>query len=263
MLGKLLKHEFRATGRIMWPLYLILLVLSVCANLSIRQFNSADSRILSILGGLIMAAFVISIIGVFVMSFVLMINRFRTNLMSNEGYVMFTLPVSVHQLIWSKIIVSTVWFVATFLAVSLSGVIVSFRVAYATEFISSLQELFRQLTAYYAFNGAAFLLEALVLVFLGCTAICLLFYAAMAVGHSFANHKILLSVAFFFVFQFAAQIVGSISAFSLNGLGANWCLEPVGAIHAVMGLSIVCTLIYSAVFYVITAFMLKKHLNLE
>ncbi|MGE4485104.1 MAG: hypothetical protein AB7C97_08345 [Oscillospiraceae bacterium] len=263
MLGKLLKHEFRATGRIMWPLYLVLLFLSFCANLSIRQFDSADSIILNILGGLIMTVYVIAIIGVCVMSVVLMINRFRTNLMSNEGYVMFTLPVSVHQLVWSKIIVSTVWFVATFLAVALSGLIVSFRVEYVTDFIASLQELFRQFTAYFALNGAAFLLETLVLVFLSSAAVCLLFYAAMAVGHSFANHKILLSVAFFFVFQLAAQLVVSISALGLNGLDMNWNLEPVGAVHAAMGVGIACTLIYGAVFYVITTVMLKKHLNLE
>jgi len=175
---------------------------------------------------------------------------------------MFTLPVSVHQLLWSKIIVSTVWFVASFLAVTLSGVIVSFRVDYVTGFFSSLQSLFQQLTAYYAVNGIAFLLELIVLIFLGCAAICLLFYAAMAVGNSFANHKALLSVVFFFVFQFVSQLVGTLSVFSLDGINLGFNLEPVAAIHAAMGISIVCALIYGAVFYIITTFMLKKHLNL-
>ena len=36
MLRKLIKHEFRATGRVMLPLFLILLVTSVGANLSVR-----------------------------------------------------------------------------------------------------------------------------------------------------------------------------------------------------------------------------------
>ena len=34
MLRKLLKHEFRATGRIMLPLYLVLLATAVGANVS-------------------------------------------------------------------------------------------------------------------------------------------------------------------------------------------------------------------------------------
>lgn len=263
MLGKLLKHEFRATARIMGPLYLVLLVLSFGGNFSIRLFDAADNRLLTILGGLIMAAFVIAVIGVIVMSVVLMVNRFRTNLMSNEGYVMFTLPVSVHQLVWSKIIVSTVWFMATFLAVALSSLIVSFRVAFVSDFLSWMQELFREITAYYAINGVAFLLEALVLMFLGGAAICLLFYAAMAVGHSFANHKILLSVVSFFAFQFATQLIGSISVFGLIGFDLPWNFGPVAAVHTFMATAIVSTLIYGAVFYVITTMMLKKRLNLE
>ena len=263
MLGKLLKHEFRATGRIMGPLYLVVLVLSFFGNLSIRLFDSANSRLLNIFGGLLLAAFGIAIVGVCVMSVVLMVNRFRSNLMSDEGYVMFTLPVSVHQLVWSKIIVSTVWFVATAAAVTLSGIIVSFQVDYVTKFFRMLRELFAQLTAYYAINGAAFLLELLILLFFGCASICLLFYAAISVGHSFANHKGLLSVAFFFGFQFVSQLVGSLSVFGLDDLNLFWGLNQVASMHAFLWMGIAGTLIYAAIFYAITTFMLKRHLNLE
>ena len=40
MLRKLLKHEFRATGRIMLPVIGILLATSVAANLSLRLLPS-------------------------------------------------------------------------------------------------------------------------------------------------------------------------------------------------------------------------------
>ena len=43
-----------------------------------------------------------------------MVVRFRNNLMTDEGYLMFTLPVSVHQLLWSKLLVSMLWFIAVF-----------------------------------------------------------------------------------------------------------------------------------------------------
>lgn len=263
MLGKLLKHEFRATGRIMGPLYLVMVALALCANLSARVLDASDSRLLNVLSGLVIAAFVAAIIGTCVMTLVLMVNRFRTNLMSDEGYVMFTLPVSVHQLVWSKIIVSTAWFVATFIVVALSGLIASFRLAYVSDFVARIGEFFRQVTTYYAINGAAFLVEALVLAFLGCAALCLLFYAAMAVGHSFANHKALLSVVFFFAFQFATQLAGTLGIFGLGDLNIVWSFSTMAAIHAAMGAAIATTLIYGAVFYVITTLMLKKHLNLE
>jgi hypothetical protein len=258
-----MKHEFRATGRIMGPLYLVLLLLSAGANPSVRMLETSETGWLHILSGLILAAFGIAIVGVSVMSVVLMVNRFRSNLLSDEGYVMFSLPVSVHELVWSKIIVSTLWFIATALSVSLSALIVAFRVKFVSDAIAVFRELIQKITAYYAINGAAFLLEAFALVFIGSASLCLLFYAAMAVGYSFPNRKALLSVVFFFAFQLATQTVGSVAAFALAGFRFDWNPEPMTAVHAVMGGGIVCALLYGAVFYFITANMLKKRLNLD
>ena len=97
MLRKLLKHEFRATGRIMLPMYLILLVTAVGSNLAGRGMLDGRYHILNILGVLIVTAFGIAICGALLMSFVLMIQRFYKNLLQDEGYLMFTLPASVHQ----------------------------------------------------------------------------------------------------------------------------------------------------------------------
>ena len=43
MLGKLLKHEFRATARIMWVLYAAMLVLSVGMHFAIRYMQGSLS----------------------------------------------------------------------------------------------------------------------------------------------------------------------------------------------------------------------------
>ena len=56
MLGKLLKHEFRATGRTMLPVYGAVLLLAVLANLSIRLLERNVGPFLSILFGLVIAA---------------------------------------------------------------------------------------------------------------------------------------------------------------------------------------------------------------
>lgn len=46
MLIKLMKHEFRATGRIMLPLYLVLLVTAVGANFTTRGLLSTQYKLL-------------------------------------------------------------------------------------------------------------------------------------------------------------------------------------------------------------------------
>jgi hypothetical protein len=259
MLRKLMKHEFRATGRIMLPLYAIMLILSVFANGSIRILGSTDNRFLNILGGLIMVLFVVGITAVCIMTLVLMINRFRTNLLGDEGYVMLTLPASMHQQVWSKIIVSVVWFAATAVGVGLACLIAAFRVDFIRDIIEVMQEIFAQLTAYTALNGSLFLVESLILCFVGIASCCLQFYASMAVGYSFAAHKTLLSVVFFFVFQFALQFLGLTGAFSFEGFNFG----GAAAVHAVLWIFIAISAVTGAVFYIITTQMLQKRLNLE
>lgn len=265
MLRKLMKHEFRATGRVMGPLFGLLLIAAIAARFSVGVLLESSARFLNLLGGLFTTAFVIAIVGVCVMSLVLMINRFRTNLLGDEGYIMFTLPASVHQQIWSKLIVSAVWFIATGLAVVAAGFILVAQQGFWWEIRRGFAEIFRHLTAYYAFNGTAFLFELLALIFVGCCVLCLEFYAAMAIGHSFANHKVLYSVLSFLGLQFVMQLLsgGILVGTNYDFLVVALPSDGVLAMHSVMLTMIVSTAVFGAVYYVITTMLLKKRLNLE
>ena len=270
MLRKLLKHEFRATARIMGPLYLILLVTAMGANFSARVMDRADSRLLNALGALVVMAFVVAIIGVCFMSFFLMLQRFYRNLLRDEGYIMFTLPASVHQQVWSKLIVSAVWFLATGAAVMVSMLVVSVDGTFLPALILEIGYVFDAMTAYYALNGTAIVLEFAALCFLGCVAFSLQFYGARAVGYSRPNHKMAWSVAFFFLFQFVVQILGTFLLLALDEsplhrllMNVDIHVTPMLGIHIGMGVMIAGVVIYGAVFYAVTAYFLKRHLNLE
>lgn len=274
MLRKLLKHEFRATGRVMLPLYLILLAASVAANLSLRYLLDSRAWFLTMVGGLLMMALVVAIIGVCMVSFVLMIQRFYKNLLQDEGYVMLTLPVSIHQHIWSKLIVSSVWFIVTGLAVILACCITAFDITVIKEILWGLGELFQELRkvqAYYALNGTAIAIEMIVLVFLGLVAMCLQFYAALAAGHSLPSHKMAWSVVWYFGLQFVFQIIGvcaiqildQVNFFGWGIFHPEIHLDVMAGIHIGMLMLTLGTVIYGAVFYGITTFFLKKRLNLE
>ena len=270
MLRKLMKHEFRATGRIMLPLFLILLVTAVGANFSVRGMLDTGSRFLNVLGALLVMAFVIAIMGVCVMSMVVMVQRFYKNLLQDEGYVMMTLPVSVHQHIWSKLIVSAVWFALTILIVCLACLIMAADVTVIGEIVSGCQDLFRHVTAYYAINGTAIVAEFLVLCFVGCCAMCLQFYAALAIGHSFPNHKMAWSVLWFFLIQFIMQFLGGMGIMLLDEswfhhllLGWTDNISAMASVHLGMVTVILGEVVYGAVFYILTTYFLKKRLNLE
>lgn len=272
MLGKLMKHEFRATRRVMLPLYLILLVTAVAANFSTRMLFDSRHWVLTTLGTLLVISFGVAVAGVCVMPVLLMVQRFYKNLLQDEGYLMFTLPASVHQHIWSKLIVSSVWFIVTVLAIIAASLVVAYQGGFLRELLDFLRyflEGLRKLEVSEAFNGTIYLAEFAVLMFLSLVAFSLQFYAALAAGHSQANHKLLWSVVWFFGIQFALQFAGSLLIIGSNELDvfnrlfSHWDPSPTVAIHVGLLMAIGCVIIYGAIFYAITTFFLKKHLNLE
>ncbi len=272
MLRKLIKHEFRATARIMLPMYLVLLITAVGSNLAGREMLDSRFDALNVLGVLVVMAFGFAVFGALVMSFVLMIQRFYKNLLQDEGYLMFTLPVSVHQHIWAKVIVSAVWFIATVLAVIGASLIVAYQGGFLRQFFAFLDIFFKgfqKLKISEALNGTAVLAELAILMFLCLVAFSLQFYAALAAGHSQASHKMIWSVVCFFGFQFVLQFGGAMLMIGLDRLNIfdslffNWDPEPIVAIHVALLMSIGFTVLYGAIFYAVTVFCLKKHLNLE
>lgn len=183
---------------------------------------------------------------------------------------MFTLPVSVHEHIWAKLIVSSVWFFATVLAIIISIGILAYDVHFLHQFMDSIRYLARTVTLPDAMNSLMYCLESLILAFAGCMAFSLQFYAALAVGHSFPNHKMALSVAAFCIFQFISQFAVSMLFIGLDNLSVNFFpfnfdfqLSAWAAMHAILLILTCAAVLYGAVFYIITAITLKKRLNLE
>lgn len=274
MLRKLLKHEFRATGRVMLPLYLVVLLTSLFANLSIRfGLDAGLNPLVTMLYVLVMMAFVIALVSVCIITLVLMVRRFYKNLLGDEGYIMFTLPASVHQHVWSKLIVSVVWFAATAAVVSLAILILAFDVSFVHGIVDVMEFVLKRLDFYYAFNGAAIVAEVLTVAFLSCAVTCLQFYAALSIGHSFSGRKMLLSVVFFFVLQFAMQMIVSAVTFGPGAVFMDWLEEAIvgwptnggamASFHLLMLVSALTTLLHGGVYYFLTAFTLRRRLNLE
>lgn len=275
MLSKLLKHEFRATGRTMLPVYAAVVVLAVLANFSIRVIDRSVHTLLTIFCGLIIAAFVVGIIAAAIMTVVMMVKRFYTNYLKDEGYLMHTLPVSVHELVWSKMIVSVVWFAATFLVIWLV-ILLTALIQTGT----SLAQFFAGFPSWAeikAFMEQAGIrsgdlwvigLEMLLAVVVAGLYTCLHFYAAMSLGHMFAKDKILLSIVFFvgisFVLSLATTGYGSARVISFESSEA--ALETVQESFrfgkAIMGEMLAVELVQSAVLYVATVLGLKRGLNL-
>ncbi len=268
MLSKLLKHEFRATGRIMLPLYLVLFLSAGLFNLFMHLANSYDLRALQIFRAVTAFLFGVTVVGAGILTLVLMVYRFYKNYMTDEGYLMFTLPVSTTQLIWSKLIVALVWTAATAAAILLSVVLATLGQDFWIDLLPSLRQMWSDLMTYVpAGHLAGYAAETVLTFLLSSLGSYLMFYAAIALGHSFANHKILLSVVFYFVFSIGLQTVGSFAGiYGIVGMAENdFFASPAPFLfsHYLLGGAAVASLVVAVIFYVVTSLTLKKRLNLQ
>ena len=115
---------------------------------------------------------------------------------------------------------------------------------------------------------AGYVIEGVVLLFVYSCSVCLHFYAAMAIGHSFNDHKGLLSVVSFFVLSAAMTMLAVVSA-SITGnsglfdlVGNIDTLDISAATHVMMLIFIAIEMVKAALYYIPTTLCLKKWLNL-
>jgi hypothetical protein len=134
MLGKLLRYEFKALLRILPALYLAILVLAVAAGLN---RSLAEDYVRDPLGRYLEPALGMMFLALFVVNLIVVILRFRDNFLRDEGYLMFTLPVTERELAASKAIAGF----CSFLLTTAAG----FLALLICEFISDSANLAEQL----------------------------------------------------------------------------------------------------------------------
>ena len=99
-------------GAMYLGIYLIALLFSVIAVAS-DKINQAlnGNPVFSVMRVLSLAAAVIALIAIFIITVVMCIIRYRNNLLKDEGYLMHTLPVSAASLHFSKLLAGIIWFI--------------------------------------------------------------------------------------------------------------------------------------------------------
>ncbi len=108
MLGKLLKHDFKATGKVMLPLILILIGVTAlgCLLVSFRVLQRVELLPLTML---LLIAYILMVITLSTVTSIYLIVHFYRNMFTAQGYLTFTLPASPWSLLHSKVIVGFVW----------------------------------------------------------------------------------------------------------------------------------------------------------
>lgn len=265
MLGKLLKYEIRATGRTFLPLFAVLFLFTVINKL----FFVISPNEFSFPQGISMVVYVITLVGIFVATMLITIQRFYKNLLGDEGYLMFTLPVKTWQLITSKLIVSGIWSIVSCIVAGLSISVMAIGMDDLRAFPQIWRAMWHDLDRWFGLSPLAFCVEMLLLM-LGALALgILVVYLSIALGHQLSSKKLLGSFGAFLVVTTAIQTISAVAITVLGGLEDFGLLDWVGrlrlntVVHMGMWCGILYEVFFAAVCFVITNQLLTKRLNLE
>ncbi len=266
MLAKLLKYEIKATGRIFLPLFLALLLFATITKIisSFSPGNWSTSASIS------MFIYIIIMVGMFVTTFLMMIQRFYKNLLSDEGYLMFTLPVKPWQHIVSKLLISMLWIVSSSVTAFISILIITLKKGDIATIAEGITLFYTQVFEQLGISMYVLSSEIIVSVLVLLASFILIIYASIAVGHLFNRHKMLSSFGAFIALTTLTQIiitfVGWLSGntlFSDVHVNPNDFLGMQQLIQLSIAYGIAFIGLLCAAYFAVTNYILSKRLNLE
>ena len=267
MLSKLFKYELKATGRIFLPLLLVLLLFAVINKFTIGPDKFDAPAMIS------MAIYVFIMAGMFVMTFLMMIQRFHKNLLSDEGYLMLTLPVKPWKHIVSKLFVSMLWMAISGIAALISILIIALKKGDLTQFTVAFVNFYHR--SFELLGASVYLLsfEIIMVLLVSLASGILVIYASIAIGHLFNQHKMLASFGAFIVLSALSKtllaLVSSLpgtdyySNINIHISSIQDLIVARPVIQLVLAAGIIFTGLAGAAYFAITNYILSKRLNLE
>lgn len=258
MLGKLLKYEIKATAMTFLVMYAAILGLAIF-NMVFNQvkFNAGIVITLGVLVVLFIALGIVTII--------MAVQRFNKNLLGDEGYLMFTLPVNSRQIIISKLLVTIMWIFFSGIVAILTFVILYNTYAEGHEIaklINEIQmrwdeintqlinEIHMSIYSFIACIGSGILL--------GLVEFILMIYTSLTIAQlpPFSKHRGLCAFGIYVGLDIVLNNILMTGIIAIVGINQ---LEP--KLIMLGGCSLVA--INSIILFICTNFILNRHLNLE
>ena len=255
MFWNLVRYEFKNVNKWYLALYAAVLVLSILIGMQGHYYNYIsfkDSKpFLFIFLALVFGGLIITLA---ISTLFLIIKRFKGSVYDRQGYLTLTLPVSEHHIITAKLIGAFIWSLISTAVLALSAVIIVaitvpewIPLSYVITFVDThLPQIF--------LTGISFLLNTISGI--------LCIYLAISIGQLFNEYRTALAVAAYI----GIQIVIGFIELSFN-LSSNFYVNSLVGLndHFYMGagIAIVEELIFIAIFYLGTYYILRNKVNLQ
>lgn len=256
MLGKLLKYELKAYVRVFIPIYIAIIAMAILN----RIFGGSELfQIQAIMTMVLVGLFV----ALFVLSIVITIQRFKKNLLEDEGYLMFTLPVKTSSIIISKYLASIIFTILSGLVALLSFMII-FNAMNVTEITLAFNAIWEALSQP---DFRYFVVILSLSMFLAYSIFILQIYLSLSMGQlpKFNKHRNIVALAtFFIVSTITSFIVNSITSYFKIDFNYEANLSKIselstyGSNYIFIVNIIIIGLLFAGIVYI-----LNKKLNLE
>jgi len=272
-----MKYEFRAVARIVLPMFIVFLCAAMIMSLGfildgrvLHFLESNENNVLSALAGIAVVIFVLGLIfllvAINIAVSVLIIYRFYVSFFTDEGYLTFTLPLTIDCHLMIKIFSMFLWsllsLVVTFvgLLIILGGVAIGYTDA-LKEFWTEFQYIFEMMWISYKTEfGAAPLLLGIISLIVTSVFQSFLLYFSIALGCMiFKKHRLLGAIISIFCVDTIYSVFASFSSSIVTIFGL---VSGVAFIVASV-ISIVLSVIGIIAAYCAMKYILERKLNLD
>lgn len=258
MLSKLMKYELQASAKTFLPLYGVLLLFALVNRLLFNfSFGALQGIAITIYSGLMVAVAVLTII--------VSIQRFYKTLLTEEGYLMFTLPVKTWQLVISRLFTAMIWVIASGIVALGSILIVNARADMYQSFITVWRVVVQQ-TSMQGVNIYLLGAEGFALLFLGMTSNILLIYTAIAIGHLFQQKQLLASFGAYMGIIIVMQTIARLFVTILKRFNIAEYIQNLDMNVVTYGTGfvfIIGIIIWGSCLFALTTYILNRRLNLN
>ena len=273
MLGKLFKHEWKDSFLFMIILNGSILLLSILGAVFFRSMDISEldyeRPFQGLMYGTYLLVYVVGIFVLFIGSTIYFYVRFFRNMYTDQGYLMHTLPVTEHELIFSKLSVAMIWKIISAIVVTFGLELIAYSIA--KDDLPTLREISKEIQRFGIEPGRISLIIIMSLLFaLGYALYTyLLGYASVSVGQFAVKNKVIASVGAFIgirlIVRFTRNLImvyiGSTSFTRYLFMSASR-IDDKGFLLAVT-VSDILIYIVCAILYLLTHAIMKNRLNLE
>ena len=289
MLGKLIKHEWRGTYRVGCLMMLLMAGITFFGWLAFQSpmwkelSGNSDSYSVTMEAGILNILSVFTLLLYFVMLIVVHVGivvylavHFYKTVYTDEGYLTHTLPVTKHQLLFSKILVGGLWTMIIYamvylsvilLGASLIGAILPDGYTFARfwsesgELIAELRmEMERQFGLNFVIYTVFILLSLLIGPFIAMATV----YGAISLGQLFTRHRVLMAIVSYIGIGILNGILGAVVQ---SVIGLDDVIQTSTDLGSYFDVSLITSfglnLIIAVALYMASWLVMTRKLNME